>query len=191
MKEQGRETLRQLPRTIAQAGVGAVIMTGISSAMGPDQIAEGDATKNQAIFLYDGSKSTGPSILEIIAIVTISLLLLIAFPLVFVPLRNYINICTCRRNRSPRIKVIEHVEDVIPEMEDHDRFGIDEIIEDLETREECPRKPDIRMKVTRALENIESQNFVEGGESYIQTPRGDTVLLTVVVCLSVLRIARQ
>ena len=57
LKEQSRETLRQLPRTIAQAGVGAVIMTGISSAMGPDQVAEGDATKNQAIFLYDGSKS--------------------------------------------------------------------------------------------------------------------------------------
>ena len=166
LKEQGRETLKQLPRTIAQAGVGAVIMTGISSAMGPDQIAEGDATKNQAIFLYDGSKSTGPNILEIIAIVTFSLLLLIAFPLVFVPLRNYINICTCRRNRSPRIKVIEDVEDVdvIPEMEDHDRFGIDEIIGEMETREERSRKPDIRMKVTRALENIESQNFVEGGE---------------------------
>merc|ERR1712074_111130 len=163
LKEQGRETLKQLPRTIAQAGVGAVIMTGISSAMGPEQESEGDATKNQAIFLYDGSKSNGPSILEIIAIVTISLLLLIAFPLVFVPLRNYINICTCRRNRSPRIKVIEHVEDVIPEMEHHDGFGIDEIIEDIETREERPRKPDIRMKVTRALENIDRQIFVEGG----------------------------
>ena len=106
--------------------------------------------------------STQLNILEIIAIVTFSLLLLIAFPLVFVPLRNYINICTCRRNRSPRIKVTEDVEDA--EIEDHDRFGIDEIIGEMETREERSRKPDIRMKVTRALENIESQSFVEGGE---------------------------
>ena len=166
MKEQSRETIKQLPRTIAQAGVGALIMTGVSSAMGPDQIAEGDATKNQAIFLYDGSKSTGPNILEIIAIVTFGLLLLIAFPLVIVPLRNYIKICTCRRNRSPRIKVVEDVEDadVTYEMGDHDRFGIDNIIGEMETREEHSRKPDIRTTVTRALEKIENQNSVEGGE---------------------------
>ena len=155
--------MRQLPQTIAQAGVGAVIMTGISSAMGLDQVAEGDATKNQAIFLYDGSKSNGPSILEIAAIVTICLLLLMAFPLVIVPLRHYINICTCKWSKTPRARVIEHTEDVISEMEHHGRFRIEEIIEDLETRENDPKKPDIRMTVNKALEDMDRQSFVEGG----------------------------
>ena len=130
-------------------------------------MAQGDATKNQAIFLYDGSKSKGPSILETAAIVTICLLILIAFPLVIVPLRHYINICTCKWSKTPRTRVIEHTEDVSSEMEHHGRFGIKEIIEDLETRENDPKKPDIRMTVNKALEDMDRQSFVkmeEGGK---------------------------
>ena len=69
LKQQGRETLKQLPRTIAQAGIGAAVMSGISAAMGPDQMAQGDKKKNQAIFLYNRSQGQGPSILENAAVV--------------------------------------------------------------------------------------------------------------------------
>ena len=93
LKQQGRETLKQLPRTIAQAGISAAVMSGIGTAMGQDQVAQGDNKKNQAIFLYDGSQGQGPSILETAAVVTTCLLILIAFPLVIVSLHQYINIC--------------------------------------------------------------------------------------------------
>ena len=59
--------------------------------------------------------------------------------------------------------MIEHTEDVIPEMEHHGGFGIEEIIEDLETRENSPKRADVRMKVNKALEDIDRQHFVEGG----------------------------
>ena len=166
LKEQGQETLKQLPRTIAQAGIGAAVMTGIGAAMGPEQVAQGDNKKNQAIFLYDGSKGQGPSILETAAVVTICLLILIAFPLVIVSLRQYINICMCKWSKTLRTRVIEHTEDVSFEMENPGRFGIEEIIEDLETRENGPRKLDIRMTVNKALEDMDRQSFVkmeEGG----------------------------
>ena len=155
--------LKQLPKTIAQAGISAAVMTGITAAMGPEQVAQGDNTKNQAIFLYDGSKAKGPSILETAAVVMICLMTLIAFPLVIISLHQYINICMCKWSKTPRPRVIEHTEDVSSEMEHHGRFGIEEIIEDLETRENGPKKPDIRMTVNKALEDMDRQSFVEGG----------------------------
>ena len=161
LKQQGREILKQLPRTIAQAGIDAAIMTGIGTAMGPDQVAQGDNKKNQAIFLYDGSQGQGPSILETAAVIITCLLILIAFPLVIVSLRQYINICMCKWSKTPRTRVIEHTEDVSFEMEDAGRFGIQEIIKDLETRENGPRKPDIRKTVNKALENMDRQAFVK------------------------------
>ena len=161
LKEQGRETLKQLPKTIAQAGIGAAVMTGITAAMGPEQVAQGDATKNQAIFLYDGSKAKGPSILETAAVVTICLLILIAFPLVIVSLHQYINICMCKWSKTPRTRVIEYTEDVGFEMEDPGRFEIQNIIEDLESRENSPQKPDIRQTVNKALEMIDRQALVK------------------------------
>ena len=86
---------------------------------------------------------------------------LVAFPLVIVSLRQYINICTCKWSKTPRTRVIEYTEDVGFEMEDPGRFGIQEIIEDLETRENSPRKPDIRQTVNKALENMDRQAFVK------------------------------
>ena len=122
LQEQGRETLKQLPRTIAQAGIGAAVMTGVGAAMGPEQMAQGDNKKNQAIFLYDGSKGQGPSILETAAVIITCLLILIAFPLVIISLRQYINICMCKWSKTPRPRVIEHTEDVSSEMEHQGRF---------------------------------------------------------------------
>ena len=161
MKQQGRETFKQLPRTIVQAGISAAVMTGLGAAVGPDQVAQGDNRKNQAIFLYDGIQGQGPSILETAAVVTTCLLILIAFPLVIVSQRQYINICTYKWSKTPRTRVIEHTEDVSFEMEDPGRFGIQEIIEDLKTRENSPRKPDIRQTVNKALENMDRQAFVK------------------------------
>ena len=88
-------------------------------------------------------------------------LILIAFPLVIVSLRQYINICTCKWSKTLRTRVIEHTEDVSFEMEDAGRFGIQEIIKDLEIRENSPRKPDIRQTVNKALENMDRQAFVK------------------------------
>ena len=46
-------------------------------------------------------------------------------------------------------------------MEDPGRFGIQEIIEDLEARENSPQKPDIRQTVNKALEMIDRQALVK------------------------------
>ena len=161
MKQQGRETLKQLPRMIAQAGIGTAVMTGIGAAMGPDQVAQGDNKKNQAIFLYDGSQGQGPSILETAAVIITCLLILMAFPLVIVSLCQYINICTCKWSKTLRARVIEHTEDVSFKMKDPGRIRIQEIIKDLETRENGPRKPDIRKTVNKALEDMDRQTFVK------------------------------
>ena len=45
LKQQGMETLKQLPRTIVQAEIGAAIITGLGAAVGPDQVAQGDNRK--------------------------------------------------------------------------------------------------------------------------------------------------
>ena len=105
--------------------------------------------------MYDGSQGQGPSILETAAVIITCVLILIAFPLVIVSLRQYINICTCKWSKTPRTRVIEHTEDVSFEMENPGRFRIEEIIEDLETRENGPKKPDIRMTVNKALEDMD------------------------------------
>ena len=94
LKQQGTETLKNLPRTIVQAGVSATIMTGLGAAVGPDQVAQGDNKKNNAIFLYDGSQGQGPSVLETAVVIITCVFILVAFPLVIVSLRQYINICT-------------------------------------------------------------------------------------------------
>ena len=70
IREQGVETLKNLPRTIIQAGVGAAVMTGLGAAVQPDQVAQGNKSsnkKNNAVFLYDASQGQGLNIIEIAA----------------------------------------------------------------------------------------------------------------------------
>ena len=79
---------------VIQAGVGAAVMTGLGAAVQPDQVAQGDNKKNNAIFLYDGSQGQGPSVLETAALIIICVFIVVAFPLMIVSLKQYKNICT-------------------------------------------------------------------------------------------------
>ena len=69
IKEQGKETLKNLPRVILQAGVGARVMTGMGAAIQPNQVTqsgEGSSSKkNNVVFLYNSSQSKGLSVFEI------------------------------------------------------------------------------------------------------------------------------
>ena len=161
LKQQGAETLKNLPRTIIQAGVGAAIMTGLGAAVGPDQIAQGDNKKNNTIFLYDGSQGQGLNVFETAALVLICVFIVVAFPLVIVSLKQYTNICTYKWSKTPKTRVIEHTKDVGYEMEDPGRFGIQNIIEDLAARENSPQRPDIRQTANKALEKIDRQALVK------------------------------
>ena len=96
LKQQGAETLKNLPRTVIQAGVSAAVMTGLGAAVQPEQVAQGDNKKNNAIFSYDGSQGQGPNVLETAALIIICVFVVVAFPLVIVSLKQYINICTCK-----------------------------------------------------------------------------------------------
>ena len=161
LKQQGAETLKNLPRTVIQAGVGAAVMTGLGAAIQPDQVAQGDNKKNNAVFLYDGSQGQGLNVFETAALVLICVFIVVAFPLVIVSLKQYINICTCKWSKTPRAREIHYTEDGNIKMEDPRRFGIQNIIEDLESRENRLQKQDIRQTVNKALEMIDRQALVK------------------------------
>ena len=156
LKEQGAETLKNLPRTVIQAGVGAAVMTGLGAAVQPDQVAQGNDSsnkKNSAVFLYDASQSKGLTYSRLQRWFWFFVLIVVVSPLVIMSVKQFMYICTCKWAKPNQERRNDHyTED--NEMEGFRGFNIKNIVSDVETRETLrtwlPRK-DIQETVSEAL----------------------------------------
>ena len=117
--------------------------------------------KNSAVFLYDASQSKGLNIFEIAVLVLVSVLIVVVSLLVIVSVKQFINICTCKWAKTNQEREDHYTKDVDIEMEDPRRFSIQNIIEDLESRENRSQKQDIRQTVNKALEMMDRQALVK------------------------------
>ena len=161
IKEQGIETLKNLPRVIIQARVGPGVMTGMGAAIQPNQVTQsGDGSsnkKNRAVFLYDSSQSKGLNMFEIAALVLVSVLIVVVSPLVIMSVKQFMYICTCKWAKPNQERRDDHYTEDI-KMEGFRGFDIENIVSDLESREtprtRLPRK-DIRETVSKALDMMD------------------------------------
>ena len=97
LKQQGKETMKALPKTVVTVDVGVGMMAGASMIARPNQLQSGDNSanrENQALFIYDHSKSTGLNTFKIIALT--STLFIIMSPILIMNCKQFAHICLCR-----------------------------------------------------------------------------------------------
>ena len=104
LKQQGKEAMKALPKTVVTAAMGVGMMAGARVIARPNQLQSGDNSanrENQALFIYDHSNSTGLNTFKIIAIPVTSTLLIIMSPILIMNCKEFRHICLCRWMKNP------------------------------------------------------------------------------------------